>query len=57
GALEYPRYHWFDRQIIRFIMHITDGPTDPSLTIEYTDWEQVNTTAQTFAREVLGTRN
>lgn len=41
GKLDYPRYDFFDRQMIRFIMLITRGPTDPSLVIEFTDWQQV----------------
>ncbi len=49
GALEYPRYNLFDREAIRLIMHMTGGPTDPSLTIEYTDWNRVSQVAATFA--------
>ncbi|MFZ4626277.1 MAG: menaquinone-dependent protoporphyrinogen IX dehydrogenase, partial [Rhodoferax sp.] len=30
GKLDYPRYRFIDRQMIRFIMLITKGPTDPS---------------------------
>ncbi|KGQ24558.1 protoporphyrinogen oxidase [Gallibacterium anatis CCM5995] len=41
GALLYPRYGWFDRMMIRFIMKITGGETDPTKEIEYTDWQQV----------------
>lgn len=41
GKLDYPRYSFFDRQMIRFIMLITDGPTDPKAVIEFTDWQQV----------------
>jgi menaquinone-dependent protoporphyrinogen IX oxidase len=33
-------------------MHITQGPTDPSVTIEYTDWDQVQGAATRFAEEV-----
>ena len=29
GRLDYRRYSWRDRQIIRFIMLLTGGPTDP----------------------------
>jgi menaquinone-dependent protoporphyrinogen oxidase len=52
GALEYPRYNLLDRLAIQLIMRITDGPTNPSLTIEYTDWGQVNETAESFAELV-----
>ncbi|TAK48219.1 MAG: menaquinone-dependent protoporphyrinogen IX dehydrogenase [Betaproteobacteria bacterium] len=46
GRLDYPRYTFWDRQIIRFIMLLTQGPTDPATVIEYTDWQQV----EAFAR-------
>ena len=48
GKLDYPRYRWFDRQMIRLIMLITHGPTDPSTVVEFTDWAQV----EAFARQV-----
>ncbi|HHR6079532.1 TPA: menaquinone-dependent protoporphyrinogen IX dehydrogenase [Providencia alcalifaciens] len=41
GALFYPRYKWFDRVMIRLIMKMTDGPTDPNTEIEYTNWDNV----------------
>jgi menaquinone-dependent protoporphyrinogen oxidase len=41
GKLDYPRYRFIDRQIIRFIMFMTHGPTDPSTIIDYTNWQQV----------------
>jgi menaquinone-dependent protoporphyrinogen oxidase len=41
GKLNYPIYRWFDRQMIRLIMLITQGPTDPTAVVEYTDWAQV----------------
>ena len=48
GKLDYPRYRFLDRLIIRFIMLITDGPTDPKTVIEFTDWQQV----EAFGREL-----
>lgn len=42
GRLEYRRYGWLDRQIIRFIMLLTGGPTDPDACIEYTSWPAVD---------------
>lgn len=42
GKLDYPRYGAFDRTMIRFIMWMGKGPTDPSLTIEFTDWDKVD---------------
>ncbi|WP_319533168.1 menaquinone-dependent protoporphyrinogen IX dehydrogenase [uncultured Cohaesibacter sp.] len=49
GRLDYPRYSFFDRLMIRLIMSITKGPTDPSATIEFTDWEQVRELADEIA--------
>ena len=46
GRLDYPRYRWLDRQIIRFIMLLTGGPTDPSVTVEYTSWDAVDAFAE-----------
>lgn len=48
GKLDYPRYRFWDRQMIRLIMWMTKGPTDPSVVIDYTDWPQV----EAFARRV-----
>lgn len=48
GALFYPRYNWFDRTMIRFIMKITKGDTDISKEYEYTNWQQVDQFAQHF---------
>ena len=48
GRLDYPRYRFFDRQMIRLIMWITKGPTDPASVVEYTDWDAV----EAFAREL-----
>jgi menaquinone-dependent protoporphyrinogen oxidase len=41
GKLNYPIYSFFDCLMIRFIMLITHGPTDPSTVVEFTDWEKV----------------
>lgn len=41
GKLDYPRYRFFDRLMIRFIMLMTNGPTDPKAIIEFTDWQRV----------------
>ena len=42
GKLDYPKYGFWDRLIIRFIMWMTRGPTDPATVVEFTDWEQVD---------------
>lgn len=48
GRLMYPRYTWYDRLIIQFIMRITGGETDTTKEIEYTDWNNVKTFAEKF---------
>ena len=50
GKIDYQRYPFWDRQIIRFIMWITNGPTDPKTKIDYTDWKQVETFARTISK-------
>lgn len=52
GRIDYPSYRFFDRQIIRFIMLLTGGPTDGVSTIEYTRWEQVDAFADEIATAV-----
>jgi menaquinone-dependent protoporphyrinogen oxidase len=42
GRLDYRSYSWRDRQIIRFIMLLTRGPTDPNTNVEYTSWPAVD---------------
>jgi menaquinone-dependent protoporphyrinogen oxidase len=41
GKIDYKRYRFFDRFMIRFIMWMTKGPTDPNTNIDFTDWNQV----------------
>jgi menaquinone-dependent protoporphyrinogen oxidase len=47
GKIDYPRYGFVDRTMIRFIMWMTKGPTDPTLTVEFTDWNKVDEFART----------
>ena len=56
GRLDYPRYSWLDRQMIRFIMTLTGGPTDPSASIEYTPWDAVDDVASRIAELVGGAK-
>ena len=48
GKIDYPKYSFLDRQIIRLIMFITNGPTDTSKSYEFTDWSKVDD----FTREI-----
>ena len=49
GRLDYPRYGWFDRQLIRLIMTLTGGPTDPRTCVEFTEWRAVDALAERIA--------
>jgi menaquinone-dependent protoporphyrinogen oxidase len=40
--LDYPRYGFWDRLVIRVIMLLTRGPTDPRAVVEFTDWSKVD---------------
>jgi len=42
GKVDYPKYNYFDKYIIKFIMFITKGPTDTSRSYEFTDWSKVD---------------
>ena len=49
GKLDYPRYGFWDRQMIRLIMRMTGGPTDPQAVVDFTDWQQVEAFGQAVA--------
>jgi menaquinone-dependent protoporphyrinogen oxidase len=49
GRLDYSRYSWLDRQVIRFIMRLTGGPTDSETCVEYTPWDVVDNVALRIA--------
>jgi menaquinone-dependent protoporphyrinogen oxidase len=51
GRIDYPSLGFVDRTMIRFIMWITKGPTDPSRAYEFTDWSRV----EAFGRELART--
>ncbi len=50
GKIDYQKYTIFDRLMIRMIMWITKGPTDPKANIEFTDWNQVNNFGQLISK-------
>jgi len=50
GALNYSMYRFFDRNMIRFIMKITGGPTDPQTDEVFTNWQAV----EDFASRIVG---
>ena len=49
GKIDYPKYNFVDKQMIRFIMWITKGPTNIKNTYEFTDWNKVDS----FAKELI----
>ena len=53
GKVDYPKYNFFNKQIIRFIMFITKGPTDTNKIYEFTNWDNV----KSFAKEINDTFN
>jgi len=54
GKLNYPVYSFWDRQVIRLIMWITKGPTQPDAVVDYTDWQQVDDFADRVAAADFG---
>jgi menaquinone-dependent protoporphyrinogen oxidase len=50
GKIDYQRYGFLDRTMIRFIMWMTRGPTDPETKVEFTDWDRVEEFGQTVSR-------
>jgi menaquinone-dependent protoporphyrinogen oxidase len=49
GKIEYQKYRFWDRLMIRLIMWMTKGPTDPKTNIEYTNWNQVEDFGQVIS--------
>ena len=49
GKISYPKYHFFDKHMIRFIMWITNGPTDINESFEFTDWSK----GDDFAKDIF----
>lgn len=49
GKIDYPRYRPLDRLVIRLIMWLTKGPTDPNAVVEFTDWKRVEAFAKVIS--------
>ena len=45
GKIDYQKYGYLDRQVIRFIMWLTKGPTQPDACVDFTDWKAVESFA------------
>lgn len=41
GRIDFPSLGFVDKHMIRFIMWMTKGPTDPLSVVEFTDWDSV----------------
>jgi len=54
GELDYARYGALDRQMMRFVMWINKGPTDPATKVEFTDWGEVERFAGQIAALAVG---
>ena len=50
GKIDYKKYNVLDRFMIRMIMWITKGPTDPETVVEFTNWKQVDKFAQIISQ-------
>ena len=50
GKIEYQKYKFLDRIMIRIIMWMTKGPTDPKTNIEFTNWGQVEDFGQVIGK-------
>ena len=46
GKIDYQKYNFWDRHIIRLIMWLTKGPTHPDTVAEFTNWAEVDAFAQ-----------
>lgn len=51
GKLNYAKYGFLDRNMIRFIMWMTKGPTNPNTNMEFTDWESVEQFAKSLCEQ------
>jgi len=49
GKIDYQKYKFWDRLIIRLIMWMTKGPTDPKTNIDFTNWSQVEDFGQVIS--------
>lgn len=50
GRIDYAKYGFVDRSMIRFIMWLTNGPTALDSDTDFTDWDEVDA----FGRSLMG---
>ena len=53
GKIDYPKYSFLDKQIIRLIMLVTKGPTNTTKSYEFTDWSKVDEFSQQIDQILL----
>ena len=41
GKVDYPNYNFLNKMIIKFIMYITNGPTNTDQSYEFTNWADI----------------
>ena len=49
GKIDYPSYRFWDKTMIRLIMWMTKGPTDPTATVDFTNWDEVEAFGRTIS--------
>lgn len=49
GRIDYPSYSFWDKNMIRLIMWMTNGPTDPTVTVDFTNWHEVEAFGRTIS--------
>ena len=54
GKINYPSLGFVDKQMIRLIMWMTKGPTDPQAIVEFTDWDKVDEFGRMIAEMSTG---
>ena len=50
GKIDYSKYRFWDRNMIRFIMWMTGGPTDLDSNVDFTDWDDVEAFGMAICR-------
>ena len=48
GKVDYPNYNFVNKNVIRFIMFVTNGPTNINESYEFTNWDKI----RSFAKEL-----
>ena len=52
GQIVYSKYKLVDKIMILFIMWLTKGPTDTSMTHEFTDWSKIKNFSNTLINKI-----